>query len=212
MSCIGWVQASEVWALRMPFFHMCPKSAYHSLVRRGLEVCLHSLPSVFLLFMWATFWFTVPLRGWAFIVTGLYISWLPLFPTMSLYHFCCNDSILLGFFRPTVYSFPSGLTWPTVSSLWAPVSLLFFSWASLAHLLFLGFLIPFTNFAPPWAFTNFVGLHWPNYLILILGVHRLAINPLLSLFALLWVCNDPFSLFYIIYCSWVCYFSLSRLL
>ena len=93
MSCIGWVQASEVWALRMPFFHMCPKSAYHSLVRRGLKVCLHSLPSVFLLFMWAVFWFTAPLRGGAFIVTGLYISWLPLFPAMSLCHSYCNDSI-----------------------------------------------------------------------------------------------------------------------
>ena len=61
----------------------------------------------------------------------------------------------------------------------------FFSWASLAHLLHLGFLIPFTNSAFPWAITNFIGLPWPNYFILILGVHELAINPLLSLFALL---------------------------
>ena len=73
---------------------------------------------------------------------------------------------------------------------------LFFSWASLAHLLSLGFLIPFTNFALPWAFTNFIGLPWLNYLILILRVHRLAINPLLSLFALLWTCSGSFSLFY----------------
>ena len=61
----------------------------------------------------------------------------------------------------------------------------FFSWASLAYLLPLGFLIPFTNFAFPWAFTNFIRLPWPNYLILILGVYGLAINLLLSLFALL---------------------------
>ena len=92
------------------------------------------------------------------------------------------------------------------------VSLLFFSWASLAHLLSLGFLNPFTNFAFPWAFTNFIGLPCLNYLILILGVHRLAINPLLSLFVLLWACSGPFSLFYIIYCPWVCYFTLSGLL
>ena len=25
VSCIGWVQAGEVWALRMPSFHVCPK-------------------------------------------------------------------------------------------------------------------------------------------------------------------------------------------
>ena len=59
------------------------------------------------------------------------------------------------------------------------MSLLFFFWASLAHLLSLGFLGPFINFAFPWAFTNFIGLPWPNYLILILGVHGPAINPLL---------------------------------
>ena len=64
-----------------------------------------------------------------------------------------------------------------------------FALFSLGHpwpvLLPLGFLIPFTNSAFPWAITNFIGLPWPNYFILILGVHGLAINPLLSLFALL---------------------------
>ena len=25
VSCISWVQAGEVWALRVPFFHLCPK-------------------------------------------------------------------------------------------------------------------------------------------------------------------------------------------
>ena len=61
----------------------------------------------------------------------------------------------------------------------------FFSWASLVRLLPLGFLIPFTNSTFSWAITNFIGLPWPNYFILILRVHELAINPLLSLFALL---------------------------
>ena len=65
------------------------------------------------------------------------------------------------------------------------MSLLFFSWASLAHLLHLDFFIPFTNSAFPKAIINFIGLPWPNYFILILGVHELSINPLLSLFALL---------------------------
>ena len=39
-------------------------------------------------------------------------------------------------------------------------------------------------------------------LFLILVVHGLAINPLLSLFSLLWACRNPFSLFHIIYCLW----------
>ena len=54
----------------------------------------------------------------------------------------------------------------------------------MAHLLPLGFLIPFTNSAFPWAITNFIGLSQPNYFILILGIYGLAINPLLSLFLL----------------------------
>ena len=40
------------------------------------------------------------------------------------------------------------------------------SWASLAHLLSLGILGPFSNSVFPWAFANFFGLHWPNYFIL----------------------------------------------
>ena len=55
--------------------------------------------------------------------------------------------------------------WP-ICSLWASSSL-------------------FTNSAFPWTITNFIGLPWPNYFIPILRVHGLAINPLLSLFALL---------------------------
>ena len=45
------------------------------------------------------------------------------------------------------------------------------------------------------AFTDFIGLPRPNYFIIILGVHGPAINPLLSLLALLWVCRGPFLLF-----------------
>ena len=47
MSCIGGVHAGEVWVLRVPSFHMRPKFACCSLVRRGLEACLHSLPFIF---------------------------------------------------------------------------------------------------------------------------------------------------------------------
>ena len=114
------------------------------------------------------------------------ISWLPSFPAILLCHSYRNDLILLNLFRIVIYSFPQWLNiaigFPTYGLL---CPFCFFSWASLAHLLPLGFLIPFTNYAFPWAITTFIGLPWPNYFILILGVHGLGINPLLSLFALL---------------------------
>ena len=49
---------------------------------------------------------------------------------------------------------------------------------------------------------NSLGFPGPITISLILGVHRLAINPLLSLISLLWACHGPFSLFHIIYCPW----------
>ena len=35
VSCIGWVQAGKIWALRVPLFHVCPKSAYCICICRG---------------------------------------------------------------------------------------------------------------------------------------------------------------------------------
>ena len=108
------------------------------------------------------------------------------FPAILLCHSYCNDSILLDIFRPAVYSFPQGLIMAIGLSTYGLLCpFYFFSWASLARLLPLGFLIPFTNSTFSWAITNFIGLYWPNYFMLIFGVHELAINPLLSLFALL---------------------------
>ena len=49
---------------------------------------------------------------------------------------------------------------------------------------------------------NSLGFPGPITLFLILGIHGLAIDPLLSLLSLLWVCRGPFSLFHIIYYSW----------
>ena len=46
MPCIGWVQVGGAWALRVPPFHVCPKSACWSFTYRGQEACLHSLSSV----------------------------------------------------------------------------------------------------------------------------------------------------------------------
>ena len=57
-----------------------------------------------------------------------------------------------------------------------------------------------------------LGFFVPITLSLILGAHGLAINPFLYLLALLRACCSPFSRFYITYCPWVCYFSLSGFL
>ena len=53
---------------------------------------------------------------------------------------------------------------------------------------------------------NSLGFPGPITLFLILGVHGLAINPLLSLLSLLWARRSPFSLFHIIYCPWFAFF------
>ena len=55
--------------------------------------------------------------------------------------------------------------------------------------------LPLLVVCHPWAFTDFIGLPWPNYFILILGVYGPAINPQLSLLTLLWACRGPFLLF-----------------
>ena len=47
------------------------KSACCSLIRRGLEACLHSLSFVLWPFMWVAFWFPIPLRGWYLFITRL---------------------------------------------------------------------------------------------------------------------------------------------
>ena len=70
--------------------------------------------------------------------------------------------ILPSPFRPTVYSFSNGLTQPWTFLPMGSCVPFVFPWASLAHLLALGFLGPFTNFVFPWAFTDFIGLLWPN--------------------------------------------------
>ena len=158
--------------------------------------------------MWVAFRFPAPLRNWALFVTGSYISFGPFLdypyflPCYSVTPTVMTQSCWASLGQPFTLS-PSGLAWPLVFSLMG---------SCVPFVFLLGFLDPFTNSAFSWVFTNFIGLPCPNYLILILGVHGPAINPLLSLCALLWACDGSFSLFYIIYCPWVCYFSLFGLL
>ena len=72
MLCIGWVQVGGAWALRVPSFHMCPKSACCQFVCRGLEAYLHSLPSVFFdLLCGLLFDFPLPLGAGLYLILGL---------------------------------------------------------------------------------------------------------------------------------------------
>ena len=57
-SCIGWVHAKDVWALRMLHFYVCLKSVCYSCVCRGLEARLLSLPFIFD-FLWRELFFDV---------------------------------------------------------------------------------------------------------------------------------------------------------
>ena len=183
MLCIGWVQVGGAWTLSVPSFHMCPKSVCCPFVCRGLKACL---PSIFFDLLCGLLFDSSLLFGVGpYLMMDLIFpwrtSWFPSFPAILFRYSYYNDSILPGLFRPAAYSFPQWLGMATgFSYLWVPVSLLSSSWASLAHLLSLSFLGSFTNSAFSWAFTNFIGLPRPNYLILILGVHGPAINPLLS--------------------------------
>ena len=150
-----------------------------------------------------------PLKGWALLDGGLcFFSAHP----FSCYHLLSYHSIilaaklfasiLLGLFGPATYSSPNGLVRPLVLLLhqwWAPVSPLFslghlgpvcFPWASSVLFLTLHF---------HGLLLNSLGFPSPIELSLILGVHGLAINPLLSLLSLLWAYRGPFLLFHIIY-------------
>ena len=116
VSCIGWVQAGEVWVLHVPFFHMCPKSVCCSLVRCGLEACPHSLPFVFWPFMWAAFWFPAPLRSWYLFVTRLYTFFGPFLdcphflPYYSVIPAVMTRSCWASLGLPFILA-PSGLIW-----------------------------------------------------------------------------------------------------
>ena len=137
----------------------------------------------------------------------------------SLVHF-----IAFGLLCPILFFWASSARFITFGLL-CPI------WAALSHFTLLGILDPFHRFqAPlshlfflgrprpvcfPWASSalfltshyhglllNSLGFPDPITLFLILEVHGLAINPLLSLFSLLWTCCGPFSLFHIIHCLW----------
>ena len=183
----------------MLHFHVHPKSACCSRVRRGLEACLHILLPI-LGFLWReafsgfSFFKACSFQGWAF-------AWSWAFPPSahslalfySLYVSCHTVLLfLLWCYLTEAYWASLGLllilpSMTQYSHLGFLVTLLvgsyvqFFFWASLAHLLSFGLFGPFPNSAFPWAFTNSFGLPWPNYLIP---------HPWSS-----WTCHQPFAFF-----------------
>ena len=168
-------------------------------------LCSRGLPSVFFDLLCGLF-FVFPLhsRAGLCLMIGLTFlwptPWFSLFFAMLYCYSCRNNLILLGLFWASrlfllsvawhghCFAFIYGLLCPFGHP--RPVC---FLWVSSAHLL-----IPHSH----GLFTNFIGLPWPNNFIFILGVHRPAINPLLSLFALPWAYSSLSSLFYLIHCPW----------
>ena len=166
------------------------------------------------------------LRGWALFDCGLFLLQPTLlllsavllpFPTKLFWHSCC-DVIRLRLAR---------LLWVCCLffSQWLSIVIgpfdyiacrflcpVYFLLSILGPLTFLGHPQPFLILYSHGLLLTPLVFPGPITLSLILGAHGPAINPFLSLFALLRAYCASFSLFYITYCPWVCYFSLFELL
>ena len=222
----GWWYLDLVHALLLYMSKTCPLCLPWS---RGSSA--HSTAHPWLFMAWAIFWFLIlygllPFRaGLCLIVCSSSFSLLShSFRGLAPISYRTTLSFLLWCYLTPAYWASLGLLLIlllmtqydhlgfVLHCLWAILSHLFplrhpwstsFPWASLA--LFL------TLHSHELLLTH-LGFLGPITLSFILGAHGLAISPLLSLLALLWACCDSFSLFYITYCRWVCYFSLSELL
>ena len=166
MSYIDWVQAGEVWALRVPLFHVCPKSAYCSCVCHGWSA---QSAIRFWLFSGSPFLYGLPYLGtgpcltvgFAFLQLTRFPATISCHTTLSfLLRSCLPQSCCLFFSQ-----WPSTVIGSFITSLAGFYVPFVFPWVSRAHLLSLGFLSPFLNFAFPWAFTEFFRLPWSNYII-----------------------------------------------
>ena len=108
----------------------------------------------------------------------------------------CSLGLLLHCLRAPVSHFPLGHPWPIC-----------FPWASLAHLLSLGFLGHFPILFSHGPLLTLLGFLDPITSSLIFRADGSSISPLLSLLALLWAYYGPFLLFYILPIG---FFSISR--
>ena len=173
MSCIGWVQAVEVWAMRVPLIHVCPKSAYYSCVCHGwpTQSAIH-----FWIFSSSPFLYGLPhLRArpclmvdFTFLQPTLFSATISCHTTLSfLLRSCCpNPTGPLWACHLFFSQWPSTAIDSFITSLAGSCVPFVFFWASLAHLLSLDFLSHFLDLAFQWAFTEFFGLPRPNYIIL----------------------------------------------
>ena len=177
------------------------KSFCGFLVRCGLEACLHSLSFVLWPFMWAAFWFPAPLRGWYLFITGLYTFFGPFLdcphflPYYSVIPAVMTQSCWASLGLPFTLS-PSGLTWPLVFLLMGScVPFVFFSWASLACLLPLGFLILLLTLHSHGLLLT--SLDFPNPITSFssLGFMGLPLTPYFLCLHYFWAYSGPFSLF-----------------
>ena len=166
------------------------------------------------------------LRGWALFDCGLFLLQPTLlllsavllpFPTKLFWHSCC-DVIRLRLARLLWVCYLFFSQW--LSMVIGPFDYIacgflcpvYFLLGILGPLTFLGHPQPFLILCSHGLLLTHLVFLGPITLSLILGAHGPAINPLLSLFALLRAYCASFSLFYITYCPWVCYFSLFGLL
>ena len=129
---------------------------------------------------------------------------LLLSPTIPLHHSWCKvvlfqpgwASLGLPFILPLMAQQGHWFLCYITSGLLCPIC---FPWASRARLLSLASAL-FLTLHYHRLLLNSLGFLGPITLFLILRVHGLAINPLLSFLSLLWACRCPFLLFHIIYC------------
>ena len=163
----------------VPPFHMCPKSACCSFVCRGLEACLHSLPSIFFdLLCGLLFDFSLLLEAGPYLMMDLIFFG----PLLDFPHFLPYCSAIPAVMTQSCWASlgqlfilsPSGLVWPLVfptygflcpfclslGYLWPTC----FLWASLTFLLTLhslGLLLTSLGFPSPitlFSSLGFVGL------------------------------------------------------
>ena len=128
-------------------------------------VGLHSLLSVLNNFLVSLSFMACPIRGWALLDGGFYFFFSPPFLLLSsaipLHRSCCKVILLqigwaslgLPFILPLMAQQGHWFLCYIVSGLPCPICFP------------LDFLGPFPIFASPWAFTEFFGLPWLNYII-----------------------------------------------
>ena len=196
--------------MHVPLFHVCPKSVYCSCICRGWPA---QSAIRFLLFSSSPFLYGLPYLGtrpcltvgFAFLQSILFPATISCHTTLSfLLQNClpqsCWASLGLPFILLPMAQYGHWFFYHITGGLLCPIC-----FPSASSALFL-------TLHSHRLLLSSLGFSDPITLSLILGVHGLAINPLLSLLSLLWANRGPFSIFHIIYYPLFAFFSLSGLL